>query len=158
MQEQIKKLKLKAKTDSGSAPDAKTDGSSPGVKKTAKAKAAAGAPKGVKQGSKKRKVNGGGVGLLSPASEAGQKSDEGVVRDQKLDAVADTEGNGPAKRILAAKRKAEEMLGTEEGDGDRVAVKTEGGYEHGDDISDISAFDPADDQLIAEHEHSLENI
>lgn len=109
----------------------------------------------MKQVSKKRKVNGGGVGLLTPASEEGQKSDEGVVRDQKLDAVANTDGNGPAKRILAAKRKAEEMLGTEEGDGDRVAVKAEGGYQHEDDLSDISAFDPADDQLTAEYERAL---
>ena len=113
--------------------------------KTAKAKADAGVSKGVKPVSKKRKVNGGGAGLLSPPSEEGQKSDEG-------------DGNGPAKRILAAKRKAEEMVGTEDGDGDRVAVKAEGGYQHEDDLSDISAFDPANDQLTAEYERSLEAI
>lgn len=125
--------------------------------KTVKAKADAGAAKGVKPVSKKRKTNGGGGGLLSPPSEEGQKSDEGVVPDGELDG-ASTNGNGPAKHILAAKRKAEEMVGTEDGDGDRVAVKAEGGYQHEDDLSDISAFDPADDQLTAEYERSLEAI
>lgn len=155
VQEQIKKLKIKAKTDGPTAPDAKTNGSGPASKKTTpKVKTDTKATNGVKHTSKKRKTNGGGVGLLSPMSEDGQNSDGGAVPEPKRD-IGSSDANGTAKRILAAKRKAEEMSMTEEGDGDGVAVKAEGGYQHEDDLSDISAFDPADDQLTAEYEQSL---
>ena len=91
VQEQIKKLKLKIKTDDDFVLDAKTDESGSGAKKIAKVKTADEALKNVKQVSKKRKVNEDEMKFLSSAFEKGQKSDESVVRDQKLNAVADAD-------------------------------------------------------------------
>ena len=94
MQEQIKKLKLKIKIDDDFAFDAKTDESGLEVKKTAKVKAADEVFKSVKQVSKKRKVNEDEMRLLSFAFEEEQKSDENVVRDQKLNVVVDVDDIG----------------------------------------------------------------
>ena len=66
-------------------------------------------------------------------------------------------GGGTAKAVLAAKRKADEMLNPEDGVNSGVMVKEEVCPVE-DDFSDISAFDPADDQLMAEHEFSLTAI
>ena len=91
MQKQIKKLKFKIKTDDDFVFNAKIDEFDFEIKKIAKVKTADKIFKNVKQISKKRKVNENEMKLLNSAFEKEQKSNENVVRNQKLNAVADVD-------------------------------------------------------------------
>ena len=87
MQKQIKKLKFKIKIDDDFVFDAKTDEFDFEIKKIAKVKTIDEILKNVKQISKKRKINENEMKFLNSAFEIEQKSNENVVRDQKLNAL-----------------------------------------------------------------------
>ncbi|KAL8784693.1 MAG: hypothetical protein Q9195_008931 [Heterodermia aff. obscurata] len=138
--ERIKKLKIMAKEDDDSSPDSTPTKSTAAAKKAvvpkSKANAKSKGPDGNVQTPKKRKTNNAGI--------AATKTDSG-------------EGVKKGEPVLGDKRKIDEILVSDDGNDGHTPVKEEPPNFDGD-LSDISIFDPAEDQLLAEQEASLNAI